>query len=54
MKQREIPPFGLRLPPNLREWVQVKAKSDERSQNWFLVKLVEEAKARDEMQIGQA
>jgi len=50
MKQREITPFGLRLPPNLKAWVQVKAKSDDRSLNWVLVKLVEEAKARDEMQ----
>lgn len=39
--------FPLRLPTELQEWVREKAAKDDRSQNYVLVKLVEEAKGRE-------
>lgn len=48
MKARDIPPFGLRLPPSLKEWVEQQSEKEERSQNWLLTKIVQEAKERHE------
>lgn len=37
-----IKPFGLRLPPELKEWVTEQAKKDRRSVNSWLTILIEE------------
>lgn len=54
MKKRDINPFGLRMPPAMRDWVQKKAAEDERSQNWLILKIIGEAMSRDEQQRKQA
>ena len=46
MKQasKTIAPFGLRLPPELKEWVIAQAKKERRSVNSWLILLVEQKK----------
>lgn len=44
----QIQPFGLRIQPDLMAWVRQKATEQERSANWVLTKIVEEARKRDE------
>lgn len=48
----KVTPFGLRLPPNLREWVEEQAKKERRSINSWLTILIEQKKeeARHEKQ----
>lgn len=41
---RSTPPFGLRLNPDLKEWVKQQAKKDRRSINGWLTKLIEDHK----------
>lgn len=48
MKVRDINPFGLRMPADLREFVAKQASMQERSQNWVICKALREAKERDE------
>jgi len=48
MRQRDINPFGLRMPPEMKEWVEAKAAKEERSQNWLLLKIIEKEMRRDE------
>lgn len=38
----------VRLPKELKDWVREKAEKDQRSQTYILVKLVEEAKNREQ------
>ena len=40
-----IDPFGLRMPPDIKAWVQVEAKKERMSMNSWLLRLIE--KARD-------
>lgn len=40
----KIPPFGLRLAPELKAWVEEQAKKDRRSVNSWLTLLIEEKK----------
>ncbi len=40
----KIKPFGLRLPPDLKEWVDEQAKKDRRSVNSWLTILIEQTK----------
>lgn len=47
MKQRDISPFGLRMPPTMKAWVEKKAAEQERSQNWLLLKIIEKEMQRD-------
>lgn len=54
MKQREIKPFGLRMPPEVKAWIESQAEKEERSQNWLLVKIIKREMDRDEQQIKQA
>jgi predicted HicB family RNase H-like nuclease len=42
MEYRQI---GVRLPPDLAEWVQEQAEADERSINQWLFRLIRQAKA---------
>lgn len=37
-------PFGLRMPQELKNWVQEQAEQTERSMNWVIVKLLQQAK----------
>lgn len=46
-----VKPFGLRLPPDLKAWVEEEAKKDRRSVNSWLTLLIEKKKeARHEKQ----
>lgn len=40
----KIKPFGLRLPPDLKAWVEEEAKKDRRSVNSWLTILIEQKK----------
>lgn len=46
MKQ-QIAPYGLRLPPDLRMWVKMKAKMEDRSMNNLLTSLIRKAMETD-------
>lgn len=41
-------PFGLRMPQDLKSWVQDQAELKERSMNWVIVKIIERAKKEEE------
>lgn len=43
-----IAPFGLRIQPELMAWLRRKAIEQERSVNWVITKIVEQAKKLDE------
>ncbi len=43
MKRPQEPPFGLRLPPDLKMWVKMKAKIEDRSMNNLLISLIRQA-----------
>ena len=47
MRHQEAP-FGLRLPPDLKMWVKMKAKMEDRSMNNLLVNLIRQAMERDD------
>ncbi len=40
----KVPPLGLRLPPDLKEWVAKQAKKERRSINSWLTILIEQKK----------
>lgn len=40
----KIAPFGLRLPPDLKDWVAEQAKKERRSVNSWLTLLIEQKK----------
>lgn len=42
--QRAIAPFGVRMPPDIKAWVQVQAKKERMSMNSFVLRLIEKAK----------
>lgn len=46
--KEQIPPFGLRMSSELKQWLREKAESNRRSMNGELLKLLEESKAREE------
>ncbi|WP_165496974.1 hypothetical protein [Phytopseudomonas dryadis] len=48
MKVREMPQLVIRIRPEIKAWLERKAVSEERSQNWLIGKALEEAKQRDE------
>ncbi|MBY6208785.1 MULTISPECIES: hypothetical protein [Halomonas] len=47
MKQRN-PQLKIRLEPDVKAWLEAKAKTDERSQTWLLNHLAKEAMRREE------
>ena len=47
LKQRDINPFGLRMQPGLRKWLDEKAKQEDRSLNWLVCKILKEAMEKD-------
>lgn len=48
MNEREIVPFGLRVPAEVMDWVRRKAEQQERSMNWVINRVLREAKDVDE------
>lgn len=48
VKGSQIAPFGLRMQPELKEWVQKRAEENRRSLNSEIVIRLEESKAREE------
>lgn len=44
-KQKQV---ALRIPPDLKEWVQKRADRAERSMNWTIIKIIESAKKEEE------
>lgn len=42
-----IAPFGLRLPPELKQWLSGKAQENRRSMNSELVRRLEESRAAE-------
>ena len=50
---KATPPFGLRLPPDVKRWVESKAHESERSQNYIIVQAVKAA-AEAENEKGSA
>lgn len=47
MKVREMPQMVMRVKPEVKEWLEKKAKNEERSQNWLVGKILEEAMQND-------
>lgn len=47
MKREQEPPFGLRLPADLKMWVKMKARIEDRSMNSLLVALIRKAMEAD-------
>lgn len=43
--QRAIAPFGVRMPPDIKAWVEAQAKRERMSMNSLILRLIE--KARD-------
>lgn len=41
---KQIAPFGLRMPDDLKDWVKTTAKREGRSANNLIVRLLEEAR----------
>lgn len=48
MKTRDIPPFGLRMNPSLKDQLSKEAAKQERSLNWLICKLLKEAMQQNE------
>lgn len=48
MKVRDMAQVILRIEPEVKAWLETKAKEDERSQNWLVGKALREAMQRDE------
>lgn len=48
MRVRDMAQVILRIEPDVKEWLERKAKQDERSQNWLDAKALREAMQRDE------
>lgn len=53
MKVRDMAQLVSRVEPDIKAWLERRAKEDERSQNWLVGKALREAMQRDE-QIRQA
>lgn len=52
MQKQQTPPFGLRLPDDLKEWVKETARKEGRSQNNLVVRLLEGARAAAGVKFG--
>lgn len=47
MKVREMPQLVIRTKPAIKKWVERKAQQADRSQNWVIGKILEEAMQSD-------
>lgn len=54
MKVRERAQLVIRTKPEVKAWVERKSQQEERSQNWLIGKILEEAMLKDELQARQA
>lgn len=45
---KQTPPFGLRMPKELSEWVRETARSEGRSMNNWIVRLIEKTREADQ------
>lgn len=45
-----IPPFGVRMPPDLRQWVAEQARVNGSSQNSEVIRAIRERKEREDRQ----
>ena len=52
MPQDRDPPFGLRLPPDLKMWVKMKARMEGRSQNNLIAHLIRKAMEADDAKVA--
>lgn len=52
--QKPQPPFGLRLPPDLKDWLTVKAREHHRSLNGELVHVLERYRAEQQKEAHAA
>lgn len=48
MNVREMPQMAIRLKPEIKAWLEKRAKNEERSQNWLIGKVLEEAMQREQ------
>lgn len=39
--QGKIPPFGVRMPPEIKAWVEARAKKERMSMNSWILRLIE-------------
>jgi hypothetical protein len=44
---RIIPPFGVRMPSELKIWVEKKSAEEDRSQNYVIVKIIRQEMERE-------
>lgn len=51
---RSISPFGLRMPPDLRQWIEEEAEKNRRSMNSEIVWRLEELRRQEEEQAAKA
>lgn len=49
-QRQEIAPFGVRMPPDIKGWVEAQAKLERMSMNSFIVRLIEKAKEASHVQ----
>lgn len=49
MKEKigHLPPFGLRMPSDVREWIRQTAEQNDRSQNYEIVRAIRERMERE-------
>jgi len=47
MRVRDMSQLVLRVDPAIKQWLESKAKKEERSQNWLISKTLKEAMERD-------
>ena len=47
MTKSQIPPFGLRMPPDFHMWIKMKARIEGRSMNNLLVQIIRDAMEED-------
>lgn len=52
MATRKIPPFGVRMPDDLKDWVKETAHKEKRTMNNMIVLLLEQARAAAGVQFG--
>lgn len=43
-QRQAISPFGVRMPTDIKAWVEAQAKKERMSMNSFIVRLIEKAK----------
>lgn len=52
MAQRQIPPFGIRMPDDLKAWVKKTAQEEGRSANSLIVRILQAKMAAARVAVG--